>query len=81
MRTTAIIEGLTILEKYRDKTGGFNTNADHDVLYAHRTDRPVEAKDLARLIELGWFQDEVSCDDEKFAAKHYDPGKGWTCFT
>ncbi len=81
MRTTAIIEGLTILEKYHDKADGFNTGAEHDVLYAYATDRPVEGDDLDWLIELGWFQEGVECGDGDFAAKYYDPEEGWACFT
>ena len=87
MRTTAIIEGLQILEKYRDKEDGFNCGAEHDVLYAYATDKPVESDDLNRLIELGWFQEEQHSEyqeDEEtngeFAAKHYDPEESWTCY-
>lgn len=86
MKTTAIIEGLTILERYRDKPDGFNIGAGHDQLYAYSTDRPIEGNDLERLIELGWFQEEVNYGDDEetgscFAAKHYDPDEGWCCFT
>lgn len=88
MRTSAIIEGLTILEKYREKPDGFNCGAGHDVLYVYSTDKPVESDDLNRLVELGWFQEECHHkyqDDEEtdgsFAAKHYDPDEGWTCYT
>jgi len=65
MRTSAIIEGLQILEKYRDKPDGYHCSAEHDVLYVYATDRPVSAVDLDRLSELDWFQSD----------------EGWTCFT
>jgi len=83
MRTSAIIEGLTILEKYRDKPDGFNCGAEHDILYVYSTDRPVKPDDLNRLIELGWFQeDAVDWEKEdEFSAKHYDPEEGWACYT
>lgn len=83
MKTSAIIEGLTILEKYRDKPDGYNCGAEHDVLYADATDRPVEQPDLDRLIELGWFQEDAYTDDDadEFVAVHYDPSECWACFT
>ena len=84
MKTSAIIEGLTILEKYRDKPDGFNCGAEHDALYAYATDTPVGESDMARLIKLGWFQEGADYgdeDDDEFAAKHYDPEESWTCYT
>jgi hypothetical protein len=86
MTTTAIIEGLTILEKYRDEADGFNCGAEHDVVYAYATDRPVAIADLHRLVELGWLQDDANfVDDEEtggnFATKHYAPEEAWMYFT
>lgn len=86
METAAIIEGLTILERYRADPDGHNTEADHAMIHAFRTDRPVEGTDLDRLVKLGWFQEAGYCDDdvetdEKFAAQHYDPNESWTCYT
>lgn len=80
MKTKDIIEGLTILQKYRDNQDGFNCDADRDVLYVAETDRPVEQPDLDRLIEMLWFQVDADCsDDGDFLAKHYDPDESWTC--
>ena len=82
MKTKDIIEGLSILEKYRKKPDGYNCGAQHDVLYAYATDKPVKQPDLDRLIELGWRQEDVDMgEDDDFAAKHYDPGESWYCFT
>lgn len=80
MRTKDIIEGLQILQEYRDDQDGYDYGAEHDVLYAYATDRPVEAADIDRLIELGWFQESCG-DDDEFAAKHYDPEESWAAFT
>lgn len=46
MRTTAIIEGMTILEKYRDAPDGFNCGAEHNVIYVYATDKPLDQVDL-----------------------------------
>jgi hypothetical protein len=86
MKTRDIIEGLAILEKYRESPDGCNCGAEHDVLYAYATDRPVLQPDLDRLVEMGWFQGDADYGDDEetggdFAAKHYLPDEGWECFT
>jgi hypothetical protein len=84
MQTAKIIEGMTILEKYRDKPDGWNCGAEHDVIYVYATDKPVAEPDLSRLVELGWFQtDPLDGDDEDedFTAKRYNHESGWECFT
>lgn len=80
MKTIDIIEGLTILEKYRDTQGGFDVGAEHDILYAYPTDQPLSQDDIKRLVELGWFQENVEFGDE-FGVEHYDQGESWTCYT
>ena len=82
MITKNIIEGLCILEKYRDNIDGYDTGADHDVIYSYATDKPVEEADLNRLVELGWTQEYGIYDDsdscEEFTAKNYNPDESWT---
>ena len=81
MTTKNVIEGLSILEKYRDKPDGYNTGVEHDQIYAYPTAKPVNDDDLKRLVELGWFQQDVETgDDDEFGAKHYDAAEGWSCF-
>ena len=80
MRTSAIIEGMTILEKYRNEPDGHNCDAEHDAIYVYPTDKLVEEVDLNRLVELGWFQEDVDCGDEDFTAKHYQAGCCWVCY-
>ena len=81
MKTSAIIEGLTILQKYRDRDG-HDCDARYEELHADATDRPIEQPDLARLIELGWFQEYADYpDDEEFTEADYDPGESWECYT
>lgn len=87
MTTSNIIEGLTILQKYYDNPDGYNVGADHDALYAFKTDLPVEPADLERLVQLGWIQEEIydlyKNDIEtagRFGVKHYDPHKNWVAY-
>lgn len=80
MRTKDIIEGLTILQKYRENPDGFHCGAEHDVFYAYATDQRLDDADLARMIELGWTQERDDYDEE-FAVKHYNEDEGWQCFT
>lgn len=79
MKTKSIIEGLTILNRYYKDPDGYNNGAEHDIIYAFETDRPVSPEDVVRLVELGWSQHEVEPSDEGegFRAVDYDPGEGW----
>ena len=80
MTTANIIEGLSILEKYREKPNGYNTGAEHDQIYAYATDKAVDPVDVKKLVDLGWFQENVSCGDDDFNENHYDHEEGWTCY-
>lgn len=82
MKTSSLVEGLQILAKYRTKgLNGFDTGAEHDVLYAYATDRPVEMADLKRLVKLGWRQDHWCDDEEKNLAENYSINESWMAFT
>lgn len=82
MTTEKMIEGLTILQKYRDKPDGYHCSAEHDVLYVFATDKPLSNEDLARMIELGWTQHNVNYSDGdwEFSAKYYNQDESWVCF-
>lgn len=80
MRTTNLIEGLQILQKYYDKPDGFHVGAEHDAIYAYATDRPVELEDIKKLIALDWFQENVEYEDDDFLPEHYDPKESWTAY-
>ena len=81
MRTSEIIEGMSILLKYYDNPNGYHTGVENDVLFMYTTDRPVSEPDILRLIELGWLQDEVVFrgDDGEILVEHYDPKESWIC--
>jgi hypothetical protein len=81
MITKNIIEGLIILEKYRDKPDGYNVQAEHDAIYVYPTNQPVSDDDLAQLITLGWFQEDVHYIEDGFSALSYDPDESWACYT
>jgi len=76
METPKIIEGLTILQKYRTDPDGFHTGAEHDQLCAYETDTPVSEEDFNRLIELGWFQPDTN--SEKY--EDYTNSEVWSCY-
>ena len=82
METQKIIDGLQLLEKYRDKQNGFNTGADHDVIYAYATDKPLDGKDLSKMIELGWHQEHDGVDyNSDFCPAEYRVDESWHCYT
>lgn len=75
MRTIDIIEGLTILQKYRTSQQGFDVGAEHDELFAYATDLPLSVDDLARMRELGWRQTNWGNNN-----RDYDVSEGWGCY-
>lgn len=81
MTTDKLIAGIQILDKYRDEPRGHNVGAEHDSVYAYATDTPVEADDLKRLVELGWFQEHVEIgDDDEFGTEHYNIAESWCAY-
>lgn len=81
MKTKDIAEGLLILANYYTNPDGYHVDASHDVLYVQATDRPVEQHALEQLVAIGWFQENVDRGDAmEYAAAHYDPDEGWTCY-
>ncbi|MFT6151366.1 MAG: hypothetical protein ACJAY9_000755 [Flavobacteriales bacterium] len=77
-RTRQCAEGLLILEKYR-KNDNFGIGAEHDVIYAYQTSKPLSEEDFLQMIQLGWFQTDVENEEESF--DKYDPEEGWYFFT
>jgi hypothetical protein len=56
-RTSDIIEGLQILQKYDEPTGHLG-GAEHDIIWGPQTQGDVSDEDKARLESLGWRYDE-----------------------
>lgn len=82
MKLSDIIKGLQTLAPYYTDPEGYHTAAEHDVLYAYPTDRPLSRPDVEKMVALGWFQEEVEIPDGgDFQADHYDPEEGWAAFT
>lgn len=63
MQTKNLIDGIILLDAYRDVKNGFDLGADHDVIYCYATDRPLQLKDIERMLDLGWFQDDGCSED------------------
>lgn len=78
MNTQNLIAGITILQKYRDSSDGYDLGAEHDAIYAFPTDKPISQEDVAKLIELGWSQEDVECDE--FTVVNYDPEESWCAY-
>ena len=81
MKTSAIIEGLTILQKYRN-ADSYAIGAEHDIIYAYETDMPLSTQDVKRMVKLGWFQEDASIPDEApdYSWEHYDSDEGWAAY-
>jgi hypothetical protein len=80
MKTKDIIAGLTILDR-QYHNGGYGTSAEHDAIYHYAVD--LSAGEVAKLLELGWFQENGAIraeDSNDGVARPYDPEEGWTAF-
>ena len=54
------IEGINIIMKYRPKDTDYNFAAEHDKIYFGEYYWVTNEKDIKRLDDLGWFEDEDS---------------------
>lgn len=52
-------EGIAIIAKHLDASG-YDVAAAHDQVFFGAFDLDMPAEDRARLLELGWFEDEDS---------------------
>jgi len=74
MKLRAFIEGLNMLTPHYQDGDGYHLGAEHDQFYAYATATPLSEPEVARMLELGWFQP----DQEEGAP--YDPQNGWSAF-
>ena len=78
MLTKNVIEGLQILQKYRDNPDRDYLTARNDVLYLLPTTEKLSDDDLVRILELGWYQDHDGWDgDQDFVVSDYRPEESW----
>ncbi len=81
MTTTNIIAGLQLLDGYRDKPGSYDVGADHDVIYAYATDKPLSESHVKKMIALGWFQEGKTVATGEMPVSDYDASECWMAFT
>ena len=80
MQLGEFLKGLNLLQTYYSDPEGYHLGADHDVIYAYPTDKPLPIAQLSRMKELGWFQPEVEAGDGEWTPELYDPEEGWAAF-
>lgn len=79
MKDTDLIAGLQLLQPFYTKPDGYNCGAEHDILYAYATDKPLPPELVAKMIELGWVQEECG-EGGEFTAADYDPDESWGAY-
>lgn len=81
MKLNNLITGLQILQTHYKNPNERHTGAEHDIIYAYKTDTELSMEEVKQLVDLGWFQDEVDVEeDNEFQAKHYDPSCPWAAY-
>jgi hypothetical protein len=61
MKTSNIVKGMQILQKYYNSDNQYTCSAEHDIIYMFETDIDVSEEDISILEELGWNNEE-DCD-------------------
>ena len=81
MKLLNLVNGLLTLAPYYDHGGeGYPLAADHDIIYATATDRPLSPEDVERMIGFGWFQPEVEYAGDEMTPSDYDPEESWAAY-
>ena len=62
--TYKIIKGMQILLKYYEEPDDYYTSTEYGMIVMASTSKELSEADRARLIELGWFQQDAEDDDE-----------------
>ena len=78
MNLANFLEGVAIIKPFYNDQDGFHLGAEHDQIYLYATDKPMDDATVARLRELGWFQDEAENDAD--GKPIYDPSSRWSVF-
>lgn len=74
MKLSAFIDGLNILRPHYNDGDGYHIGAEHDQFFAYATKTPLSDAEVARMLELGWFQPDSKKDTP------YSPEDGWSAF-
>lgn len=81
MNTKNLIEGLLLLDNYRNEQHGYNLGAEHDVIYAYPTDKRLSDEDAQKMIDLGWIQEHDDRDYEgDMTLEEYREDEAWQAF-
>ena len=73
-------KGIQLLDQYRDNPGGYKINAEHDVIHAYETPRPLSPDDVQKMINYGWFQEDVEYSNKEFTVDSYNPNAAWVAY-
>lgn len=80
MNLKGMLAGIQTAQPFYEKPEGYHLGAEHDQIWLYKTDRPMDTEAVQKMIDAGWFQEDVEYDDE-FKAANYDPEESWTCYT
>lgn len=79
MNTKNFIEGITLLQSYRSNQDDYYLHAENDIIYIHPTDARIITSDVNKLLNLGWYQEHFTGEEETWA-EQYNPKEGWVAY-
>jgi hypothetical protein len=79
MKTKDLLAGIAILAPFQKNPDGYWLGAEHDVLYAYATERPLPPEEVEKLAALGWTQ-EGAVRDGEWKPAYYDPSESWAAY-
>jgi hypothetical protein len=77
MQLGNILTGIQILQKYYDNPNRYHMCAEHDEIYLTATNKPLAQSDLQLMLELGWFQEDGTQEDDP---ENYCVDEPWKAF-
>lgn len=81
MDTNKLIQGIQLLDKYRQNPGAANVGAEHDVIFAYCTTTPLSEVDIQAMIFLGWHQEHDERDyNEDMTIADYRHDESWHAY-
>ncbi len=81
-KSADLVKAIQILDKYRDKPGGYDIGGEHDVIFLYPPEKEISKEDIQALIDAGLHQEHDERDyDEEMVVTDYRNDESWHFYT